>query len=347
MNVCYIVTSTINTGPINVLYNLVKNHVGQYNFKPVIIKLENDIPIERSIEKQFQDLGVEVFHISEINEIKKYIENNDINVIHSNGLKADIVNVRLKKKLKGKFFHCSTLHNYPFDDYIPLFGKIKGFLMSIMQMIIAYNLYSIACSTSIQKKYNNFLGCNVDVVENGVVFPEISELNQNNHNQFVYVGELIPRKNVSFLIEYFKNKSDLSLVIVGNGIEYDSLRKQAEGYSNIKFIGRTKNPAKYYKNASYFISASKAEGLPMSTLEAMSYGLPLILSNIDAHQELINNNGEIFVNNNLESIKKAIDKLQHTNYNILNIYKQNKKLYSAEVMFNKYLKIYQMNVKGE
>lgn len=42
--------------------------------------------------------------------------------------------------------------------------------------------------------------------------------------------------------------------------------------------------------------------LPMSTLEATSYGLSLILSNIDAHQELINN-GEIFVNNNLESIK--------------------------------------------
>jgi glycosyltransferase involved in cell wall biosynthesis len=54
---------------------------------------------------------------------------------------------------------------------------------------------------------------------------------------------------------------------------------------------------------------SNSEGLPMSAIEAMSAGLPLILSNVGGCPELIKDNG-ILVENNVESITNAIIKLK-------------------------------------
>lgn len=345
MKICYIVTSTINTGPINVLYNLLESLSRTYkrNFNPVILKLEDDTPQNKSMEFKFKELGINVIKISNIKKIENFIIDNKIDIIHSNGLKPDIVNLVLKYKLfNEKIFFCSTLHNYPFDDYIPLFGRMKGYIMSIIQMITAVNLYSIACSKSIQEKYNRFWWEHVDVVQNGVLFPMDYKIKKNrNKNKFVFVGELISRKNVCFLIEFFKKNPNLFLTIVGDGNKKNSLERDTINYQNIKFVGRVEDPSKYYLESDYFISASKAEGLPMAAMEAASYGLPLVLSDIDAHKELINNNGKLFKNNNLDSLKFAIENVQNSDFNVNELCKKNKLIYSSDIMAQNYWRIYQ------
>ena len=55
---------------------------------------------------------------------------------------------------------------------------------------------------------------------------------------------------------------------------------------NILFEGNVNNVPEYLNIADYYISASKAEGLPNSVLEAGCMGLQLILSDIPEHKEI-------------------------------------------------------------
>lgn len=347
MNVCYVVTSTIATGPVNVLYSMLKELVKNFKVNPYLICLEDDIPSDRSIRYKFEDLGVEVvqFNIKEIDKGIDFIKKNKIEVIHSHGLKPDFFNLIIKKKLKNNLFYCSTLHNFPYEDYVPLFGKFKGYLLAVIHMFISKELYSIACSKNIQLKYER-LGLEIDLVENGIEFPSKIEINlSKNKKNFLYVGEIIKRKNLFFLIKIFEKLPDYNLIIVGNGSEYNFLKNKSNLSNNIHFVGRKKDPSFFYKKTDFYISASLSEGLPMSILEALSYGKPLLLSDILAHKYIVDEgqNGELFelTENNL--IQK-INEIVKMNFNYENIYKNAKKKYSSHVMTKKYYEIYRKNL---
>jgi glycosyltransferase involved in cell wall biosynthesis len=77
-----------------------------------------------------------------------------------------------------------------------------------------------------------------------------------------------------------------TLLIIRNGPQYDSHTEHCP--PNIVFLGHKKNVNEYLKSSKYYISTSLSEGLPMSSLEALSVGLPLILSDIPAHREIFN-----------------------------------------------------------
>ena len=62
-----------------------------------------------------------------------------------------------------------------------------------------------------------------------------------------------------------------------------------------------------FKNYDIFALISESEGLPLSALEAMSAGLPLILSNVGGCSELIYDNG-VLVENNIDDIHNGIIK---------------------------------------
>ena len=104
----------------------------------------------------------------------------------------------------------------------------------------------------------------------------------------VTVGRLIPRKNVRYLCEIFKSldRDSAWLTVVGDGPEYGDLAGYEDG--RISFVGhRDENDVyKYLHGSDFFMSASLGEGLPNAVLEALSMGLPCVLSDIGPHLEL-------------------------------------------------------------
>lgn len=132
---------------------------------------------------------------------------------------------------------------------------------------------------------------------------------KNKKIKILTVSRLVPPKRIDLIIKSIQN-FDLELHIVGDGY----LRKTLESneHKNIFFHGEI-NGFNDFSSYDIFILISESEGLPLSALEAMSVGLPVIISDVGGCSELIDNNG-ILVQNNIESINNAI-KVCIENYN--------------------------------
>lgn len=138
------------------------------------------------------------------------------------------------------------------------------------------------------------------LIPNGVEIPEIAEehdyidANGLESGRFmIAVGRFVPEKGLHDLIEAF-SKMDTSwkLVIAGDADHEDSysrsLKQQAQGNPNIVLTGFiTGEPLRQiFSHAGLFVMPSYHEGLPIALLEAMSYGLPVLVSDIPANLEV-------------------------------------------------------------
>jgi len=101
---------------------------------------------------------------------------------------------------------------------------------------------------------------------------------------FLNVGRYVPVKGQVALVRAFaRSDSDAHLAIVGHGELEDALRAEAKRRDvadSVHVTGRVPEVHPYYAAADAFISASKAEGHPITVLEAMAAGLPVVAPDI-------------------------------------------------------------------
>jgi glycosyltransferase involved in cell wall biosynthesis len=106
----------------------------------------------------------------------------------------------------------------------------------------------------------------------------------------------------------------LSLTVVGEGEEREPLEKEATNL-NVKFAGFHADPSSFYKQADVFVNPTLGpEGLPLVSLDAMSYGLPCIFSDLPVHKEITRNGTSalLFETGNPEDLRRSIQLLLET-----------------------------------
>jgi glycosyltransferase involved in cell wall biosynthesis len=104
--------------------------------------------------------------------------------------------------------------------------------------------------------------------------------------RILYVGRLEKYKGLQLLIEAVRPLSGVHLTVLGDGSYRKDLEALARGM-DVEFAGFQKNTEQYYNDADVFVMPSLGpEGLPMVTIEAMSYGLPCVFSDLLVHQEI-------------------------------------------------------------
>jgi glycosyltransferase involved in cell wall biosynthesis len=132
---------------------------------------------------------------------------------------------------------------------------------------------------------------------------------------FLYLGRLVQDKNPDYLIKAFQkaNTTDYKLVIAGNNdqqpeyVEY--LHKLAQPDSNIIFTGAVYGADKntLLRHSAAFCIPSTIEGLAITLLEAMSYGLVCIASDIPSNREGLSNNGIWVTAEDVDSLAEKIE----------------------------------------
>ncbi|MFH1326279.1 MAG: glycosyltransferase family 4 protein [Candidatus Falkowbacteria bacterium] len=156
-------------------------------------------------------------------------------------------------------------------------------------------------------------------IPNGVSLPNKQEANLiarwdlKKKNYILAVSRLIKHKGLHYLIEvYQKLQTDQKLVIVGEGAFTDDYVKElhqlAGNNKNIIFTGSQngKALAQLYANAYAFVQPSESEGLSIALLEAMSYNLPIIASDITANKEAVGNTAFLFKNKQVNDLIKQL-----------------------------------------
>jgi len=149
----------------------------------------------------------------------------------------------------------------------------------------------------IKQEYNRF---NAHLIYNGVQKPTFIDnttyLEQLgiNKNQYIFaMGRFVPEKNFHQLIDVFAQyfSSEYQMVLAGDAIhedEYSQKLKQLAKENNVILTGFVKNEKLHelLTHAKIFVLPSSHEGLPISLLEAMSYHLPVLASDIAANLEV-------------------------------------------------------------
>lgn len=143
----------------------------------------------------------------------------------------------------------------------------------------------------------------VEVIPNGVETPSrvddraamCDEVNIPRDAQIVVsVGRLARQKRMRDLLwamQLMKQSSDRAyLLVVGDGPERANLIEYArdvESLERVRFVGHSDDPSRYYSAADAFWLASDFEGQSNSLQEAMSYGVPVVVSDIAPNRELV------------------------------------------------------------
>lgn len=194
--------------------------------------------------------------------------------------------------------------------------------------------------------------------ESVVIYPGIKPLNvkrrKSDKFKVVFIGRLVPMKGLDKFIESFKFlpkdvAEKTKYIIVGDGYyreQLEKLTKKLNLNSSVVFTGYTNNVAKYLEDASLFILPSEGgEGLPCALLEAMSAGVPCMVSNFEAPMESI----IVLSNNDPKNIAFEINKLILNPEKINKLSSHSKKVFERHFTFikfiNRYLKVYEDIIK--
>lgn len=200
-------------------------------------------------------------------------------------------------------------------------SKVNGLVGFLKKIIL--KRYSIALTSgNLQSEVFKRLRFSGEIIETfGVgIFNKVNIKNaeviktKQNFN-YVFVGRLIPKKNLVFMIDVF-NKLNKSLTIIGSGYLESDLRSIAN--ENISFAGfiTNDNIYKYYLSHDIFVIPSLSEPWGLVVEEAIYFGLPVLVSEaVGCQQEMVikPNTGLSFLSNNQTSLVEAISKIE-SNY---------------------------------
>ena len=185
----------------------------------------------------------------------------------------------------------------------------------------------IVLSKCVQKYFKDTYNKETIFIPNGVNKPEKKDVDliRQNYNlekdsYILYLGRLVPEKGLSYLIKAFKSvKTDKKLVIAGGSSDtddfFEEIKKLADGDDRIIFTGFVQGQMleELYSNSYVYTLPSDLEGMPLSLLEAMSYGNCCLTSNIAECAEVVADNAVIFNKSDINDLK---DKLQYLCDNI-------------------------------
>lgn len=296
------------------------------------------------------------FRTSSLFSLVKFVKKNNIKIIHSHGKGAGIYSRIISLFTGVTSIH--TFHGIHIDEY----NSITRFLyLTIEKILSVFTKVFITVSDSEKDKALKLKITNkkrIMKIENGV---EINKNKVANFNPAKNVFSIITisrfdfAKNSELLIPICKKlnsidpKFNYTINILGEGKNKNNFENEILSnklHDKIKLIGTKFDTSDILINSFCYISTSKWEGMPLSVLEAMAVGLPVIATNVTGNIDVVKNNvnGYLYDINNPKQAAEYIIKLA-MNFNLWKRFSSSsKKLaeenYSSDRMANETFELY-------
>jgi glycosyltransferase involved in cell wall biosynthesis len=165
---------------------------------------------------------------------------------------------------------------------------------------------TVVVSRTLQDHYRRKFGREAVYIPNGVNRPDPAgrdddrdpDWKLDDQGYFLFVGRLVPEKAPDLLLESFRGLPGEIKLVVAGGESFTlgfaaSLMEQSRRDARVVMPGYVfgEQLAALYRHAKVFVLPSLLEGLPLTLLEAISYGLPVVASDIPPHLEVLGGDG--------------------------------------------------------
>ncbi len=293
-------------------------------------------------KERFFELEHRKFSISKLLELKSFIKNNEIKIVHAHGKGAGLYGRLLKILLSNRIKVIFTFHGLHIAQYNQLKKKIYIYYERFFSR---YTDLFINVSRGEQEncvKYGIFSPQKSKVVYN--VIPEaknekatISLKNELNLPLDKFIILSIVRfsfaKNIAdtlAIAELLKFDKRFLFVLVGDGETREEIENEIKKkeLNNVLLTGFKNNPLDYIAASNVYLSTSRWEGLPYSLIEASMMGLPSVATNVVGNNEVVKNNfnGKLFNPGDLKTAANNIVEIC-TDNNLFEFYSKNAKIF--------------------
>lgn len=356
-------------GPANVMFNIIK-YLPKDKFNIFLFVIDRRSKKEDNL--RFKELGVQIIELKlskyeiffyNTKRLQKIINENNVKIMHSHCLPSCILISKIKNCKKVATIHCNIKEDFKLAKNIILAKIMEKLYLKYLEKIDL----RICCSETVKNEISKYSSLKMTFIRNGIDLEKFfsnkskielrKKLNlDENYKYLIGVGRFSERKGILFIAEQFNKLylKDFKLILLGSGYDDHSIENKIKELNSENIItpGRVSNVNEYLNASDYFISASLYEGLPNSVLEACAAKLPLLLSNIGPHKEIINLSdkaGFLYKLRSEQDFKEKLFKLINCNYikyseNSLKVVTE---MLNAKKMAEEYKKQYQQLLKDK
>lgn len=216
-----------------------------------------------------------------------------VDVIYFYWFDKPVINFCILKS-QGRIDHLliTRTHSYDYENSGSFFHKFREYELSVLNLILPVSNYGVQYFKDNYSTFSN----NVKVSYLGTNDYGINPLNYGNTIHIVSCSLFNSRKRLHLIVEILKNfKEDVVWTHFGSGPLEEEISMQAKSLANnvsINFKGLVDNKdiMNFYLNThvDFFINVSEIEGIPVSLMEAISFGIPVLGCNICGVPEIVN-----------------------------------------------------------
>lgn len=305
--IAYLVGDLRRSGPINQMLNIIR-FSGALGHCVVIALFDERDPAD-TMAPAYEGCGIPVlrlgldrntFFLTGREPLRRALAEQTVALVHSYGVKADSLATVVLRGTDIK--HIISLRVVPVED---MTTRMRPWLGRALAQVHVHMLRQckqvVACSQTLKSKVEEQHALrNVVAIKNGVDVEsfystpaEKTMLRQKygvDENALVLIctNSFFSRKRNDEICRAFleADRPDSLLILLGDGPLLKDMRREYGG-ARIRFPGKVKEVREYLAMSDLFLSASESEGLPNAVLEALACGLPVFLSDIPQHMEVL------------------------------------------------------------
>ena len=301
MKIVHLISSGGFYGAENMLINLLE---GLRDLKVevslCIFESEPDTGIELALRAA--ELGISVikipckgrFDIAAVKQIRSYLDSCSASILHTHGYKADLYGYVVTRRLSCTLV--STCHNWTkASRALRLYSVLDKLVLRTFSRVV-----SVSPQVAEELRRDGVSDDRLRLIANGVRVPKQPAPTARSETAILTVGmatRLVEEKGIGELFravaKLLSHDRHLRVVIAGDGALRQAFEQQASTLdisASVTFLGFVADMQSFYASLDIFVLPSLREGLPMSVLEAMAIGKPVIASRVGAIPTVIVHN---------------------------------------------------------